>query len=138
MTRKIVMIITWIVVLTYHNKLKADQKFEHISLEHGLSQSVIQCMCIDSKGFIWFGTQDGLNKYDGYGFTIYKHNPNDTTSISSDLIYTIHEDKEGMLWIGTYNGGLNKYDREKDQFTQYQHNPDHPNSLSDNRITSFM
>ena len=76
-------------------------RFERISLEQGLSQSTVFSMLQDSQGFMWFGTEDGLNKYDGYTFTIYKHDPDNPNSLSSNAVSAIYEDQEGMLWIGT-------------------------------------
>jgi serine phosphatase RsbU (regulator of sigma subunit)/ligand-binding sensor domain-containing protein len=109
---------------------QADIKFEHISLEQGLSQSIINTIMKDSKGFMWFGTQSGLNKYDGYEFVIYKNNPFDSTAISNNLIQSTFEDGEGFIWIGTGGGGLNKFNRETEGFTHYRHNPQNPKSIS--------
>jgi len=89
--------------------------FSHYSIEEGLSQSVVNCMFQDSKGFIWIGTQNGLNKFNGYSFEIYTLNPTDTNTISNNWIYSIHEDHEGNLWIGT-KGGLNKFIRNEKKF----------------------
>jgi len=75
-------------------------KFERISLDQGLSQSTVNCITQDKKGFMWFGTQDGLNRYDGYDFKVYKHHPNDPNSLSNNQIYAVYEDREGFLWIG--------------------------------------
>ncbi len=114
-----------------------DLKFERISVEQGLSQSTIYDILQDSKGFMWFGTEDGLNKYDGYDFTIYKNNPNDSSSLSHNYVWSIYEDKSGVIWIGTWGGGLNKFDRETGKFIHYQHDPSNPNSLSDNLVMSI-
>ncbi|UCE05776.1 MAG: SpoIIE family protein phosphatase [bacterium] len=122
-----------------------DIEFECISLEQGLSQTTVWAIMQDSKGFMWFGTADGLNKYDGYSFTIYNHDPLDSTSISENRIIAIYEDKSGTLWIGTDGGGLNRlvlseaegFDRETEKFTHYQNDPSNPNSLSDNHILSI-
>ena len=84
----------------------------------------------DSKGFMWFGTESGLNKYDGYEFVIYKNNPFDSTAISNNLINSTFEDGEGLIWIGTGGGGLNKFNRETEGFTHYRHNPQDPKSIS--------
>jgi hypothetical protein len=96
---------------------RGDIRFEHITVEEGLSQNGAYSIIQDSKGFMWFGTQDGLNKYDGTSFTVYKHDPENSASISDNWIWTILEDRQGTLWIGTLSGGLNSYDRELDQFT---------------------
>jgi len=117
------------------NAQQSNLKFEHISLDQGLSQSIVQVIHKDKKGFMWFGTQSGLNKYDGYKFTEYKYNPFDSTSISNNQILVIYEDNRGDLWIGTFGGGLNRFDREKEIFTHYRHDPDDPNSLGNDIVT---
>jgi signal transduction histidine kinase/ligand-binding sensor domain-containing protein/DNA-binding response OmpR family regulator/photosystem II stability/assembly factor-like uncharacterized protein len=114
-----------------------DIKFEHISVEQGLSHSTVQCILQDSRGYMWFGTEEGLNKYDGYKFTIYKHNPDDPYSLSHNNIRSLYEDKSGVLWIGTDDEGLNQFDREKEQFIHYLHDPMNPKSVQSNRITQI-
>jgi len=109
-------------------------RFEHISLEQGLSQSSVLCILQDSKGFMWFGTEDGLNKYDGYSFTVYRHSPGDPDSLSNNRVRSIYQDREGTIWIGT-DGGLNKLDRETERFTSYQNDPNDPHSLSSNYVS---
>jgi len=111
-------------------------QFEHISNADGLSQNAVQCILQDSKGFMWFGTLNGLNKYDGYDFNVFQHNPNDTNSISNNEINSIYEDHEGTVWIGTSNG-LNKFDRKTEYFIHYRHEPDNPNSLSNSKVMSI-
>ena len=86
---------------------------------------------------LWIGTQDGLNRYDGYTFKIFKHDPDDPNSISHNSILAITEDNDGSLWVGTWGGGLNRYDPVAEKFTRYVNNPDDPNSLSDGTITSI-
>ena len=115
-----------------------DINFSHISIDQGLSQSVVTSMLQDSQGFLWFGTQDGLNRYDGYGFKVYKNDPDDLQSLSNDWITSIVEDPDGVLWIGTLGGGLNKFDRATDQFTRYINNPEDPNSLSHDVVSDIM
>jgi ligand-binding sensor domain-containing protein/two-component sensor histidine kinase len=105
--------------------------------EHGLSQNTIHHILQDSKGFIWFATEDGLNRYDGYNFTVYKNNLKDSYSISDNFIWTIFEDKQGVLWIGTNSGGLCKFDREKERFITYKNNPDDPTSLILNNVRAI-
>ncbi len=92
--------------------------FRRIGTEQGLSQCTVVAMLQDRYGFMWFCTQDGLNRFDGYTFNIYKHNPADSTSLSSSMILSIYEDHEGILWVGTYNG-LNRFDRASGTFTRY-------------------
>jgi ligand-binding sensor domain-containing protein/signal transduction histidine kinase len=82
--------------------------FTNYSINNGLSQSVVNCLFQDSKGYIWIGTQNGLNRFNGETFDVYIYNPADSSSISNNWIYAIAEDSDGNLWIGT-KGGLNKY-----------------------------
>ena len=112
-------------------------RFERISLEQGLSQSTVFCMLQDSQGFMWFGTEDGLNKYDGYNFTVYKNDPDNPNSLGGNWIHAILEDYEGILWIGTSDRGLDRYDRNLDQFTHFRYDPDDPSSLNHDEITSI-
>jgi ligand-binding sensor domain-containing protein len=113
----------------------SDIKFEHLGIEHGLSQSTVHCIIQDRKGFMWFGTSDGLNKYDGYKFTLYKNDPNDTLSLSHNFVRALYEDHLGELWIGTRNGGVCRYDRNQDTFIRYLPEKDNPNSLPSDVIT---
>lgn len=94
-------------------------QFKQIKLEEGLSQSSIYCMLQDKKGFIWFGTANGLNRYDGYNFKVYANDPLDTTSISDNSILSILEDSDGFIWIGTTDGVLNRYDRRTGIFERF-------------------
>lgn len=95
---------------------KAQQLFfSGYNISDGLSQSVVNCIFQDSKGYVWFGTQNGLNRFDGISFKVFTYVPNDTTSISNNWIYSIAEDRQGNLWIAT-KGGLNKYFREENRF----------------------
>lgn len=110
------------------------ESFDQIDRDKGLSSSVITCMLKDSRGFMWFGTQDGLNKYDGYSFTIYKHNDSVQGSISGNYILSLLEDNSGNIWIGTENNGLNRYDRYMDSFVVYKAEPGKKGSLSSNSI----
>lgn len=93
-------------------------KFKNISLEDGLSQSSVLCILQDRNGFIWFGTRDGLNKFDGNTFKVYRYNALDSTSISNSYIKTLFEDQHGSLWVGTANG-LNRFNSKKDNFTRF-------------------
>jgi ligand-binding sensor domain-containing protein len=77
-------------------------RFEHIGIEEGLSNENVTQILQDSKGYIWFGTFDGLNKYDGYSFTKYRLDPFDSNSISQNFIYTIWEDKYGVIWVSSF------------------------------------
>ena len=92
-------------------------QFDYYAVEDGVSQSAIICIFQDSEGFIWIGTQNGLNKFDGYTFENYYNDPSDTNSISNSWIFDITEDQMGYLWIGT-KGGLNRYDKRTGRFSR--------------------
>ncbi|MGI9543999.1 MAG: two-component regulator propeller domain-containing protein, partial [Cyclobacteriaceae bacterium] len=104
-------------------------KFEQLTMEQGLSQTSVACILQDKRGFMWFGTEDGLNKYDGYQFKVYRHIPGDTLSLGGNVITSMIEDVNGYLWIGTGNG-LSKYDPTTDSFRQYRNQKDNPTGLS--------
>lgn len=95
-------------------------KFEHIGTDAGLSQSNVTCIMRDSRGFMWFGTREGLNKYDGYGFVVYKNAAEDSQSLSGNHVTAMVEDNVGDIWVSTAGGGLNRYDRSKDKFVHYR------------------
>jgi PAS domain S-box-containing protein len=112
-------------------------RFERFGSEDGLSQNAGLDIFQDSLGYLWIGSQDGLNRYDGYSFKVFKHDPDDEHSLSYNSILKIAEDHNGALWIGTWGGGLNHYDPVTEQFTRYQHDPNDPNSIIDNTVTSI-
>ncbi|MBN2365675.1 MAG: hypothetical protein JXL67_05880 [Calditrichaeota bacterium] len=112
--------------------------FDHISMEEGLSQSTILAITQDENGFLWIGTQEGLNRYDGYNFVIYKFDPYHQNSISDNWITSLLLDRENNLWIGTNAGGLNLFDRSKNSFIHFRHNANNKHSLRDDRVLSLM
>jgi ligand-binding sensor domain-containing protein/two-component sensor histidine kinase len=118
------------------NGLSQKINFKHLSIQDGLSQSTINCIFQDSRGFMWFGTQDGLNKYDGYNFTVYKKNPADTNSISHNWIWDIFEDIHENLWIATWNG-LTKFNPATNQFFRFFPDSNNANSISGARPSSI-
>ncbi len=99
--------------------------FDYFSQADGLPNNQIQCIFQDKKGWIWLGTSQGLSRFDGYRFVNFINNPEDTTSLSGSLVRVIFEDSKGNLLIGTENGGLNVFDREKEQFRHpFRNNPE--------------
>ncbi len=124
--------------LTFQDLLSKNIKFDRISLEEGLSQSVINTILQDSKGFMWFGAQDGLNRYDGYEFKVYKNDPDNPGSLSVNFINVIYEDSSGVLWVGTRGGGLNQFDRESDRFTHFMADSENKQSLGSNFINAIF
>ncbi|MBC7830342.1 MAG: response regulator [Chitinophagaceae bacterium] len=109
-------------------------KFKRITSEQGLSNSTVESIFQDSRGFIWFGTRDGLNRYDGYQIVIYRYDPKDTNSISDNYIRYIYEDRNHVMWVGTTNG-LNRFNTAENNFVRYKHNPSDPKSISNNLVT---
>jgi len=93
-------------------------KFKHLGINEGLSQNSVFCILQDHNGLIWIGTEDGLNKYDGYGFTIYKHKNEDKTSLSHSQVNALLEDENHNLWVGT-SGGLNVMDAITGKFSRF-------------------
>lgn len=112
---------------------KDNITFDHLAVEDGLPHGYVNVIIQDRQGFMWFGTQSGLSRYDGYRFTNYYHNPNNDNSLSDNKIWSLYEDMESNLWIGTQNG-LNKFDLLTETFTRYYHDPQDPNSLSNNEV----
>jgi PAS domain S-box-containing protein len=112
-------------------------QFEHLTIEDGLSQNAGLAIFQDSRGFLWVGSQDGLNRYDGYTFKVFKHDPDDPNSISHNSILSITEDNEGYLWVGTWGGGLNRFDPVTETFVRYRHDPEELSSLSNDVVTSI-
>src|SRR5512138_1517032 len=110
-------------------------RFDHIASEQGLSQSSVQVIFQDSLGFLWFGTEDGLNRYDGHTFNTYKPDPDVASSLSDRWINSIVEDQNGYLWIATRQGGLNRFDLRTEQFTHFLHDEADPTTVSDNYIS---
>ena len=113
-------------------------RFDHLNIEQGMSQSSVHVMFQDSRGFMWFGTQDGLNRYDGYTFKIYKPDPDVPGSLSDRWITSVLEDADGYLWIGTRQGGLNRFDPRLEKFTHFTHDTTDPASVSDNHINMLF
>ncbi len=115
----------------------SDVSFDQIFLEEGLSQSIVKCILQDHRGFMYFGTEDGLNIYDAYSFKVLRksENPN---SLSYNDITALCEDKLGRLWIGTFNSGVNLYIPWKKKFIRFNYNEDNLNSLSNDNINAVV
>ena len=112
-------------------------KFRRITIKDGLSQSSVECIFQDSKGYMWFGTTDGLNRFDGHEFKVYKYNLNDDNSLTSNYINSIIEDNEGFLWVGTTKG-LNRLDTYTNEITRYVNDPNNIKSLSSYNVWDVM
>jgi len=112
-------------------------KFEHYTANQGLSQSTVKCIQQDHLGFMWFGTINGLNRFDGLDFTSYNFFPQDSSSLTSSHITALYEDQKGNFWVGTPDG-LNQLIRETNNFHRFVHSKDNLNSLPDNYIQDIL
>lgn len=120
-TRIIFIILFFIFSIKLNAVNTNDIVFENISVKEGLSQLSVVAIFQDSKGFMWFGTRDGLNRYNGYDFEVFQHDESDSTTISDGYIRCISEDSEHRIWVGTTNG-LNCFERETKTFKHYNIN----------------
>ncbi len=112
-------------------------QFNRINSSNGLSQNKATAIVQDHNGFIWIGTEDGLNKYDGYNFQIFKRIPGDSLSLNDNWVNTLHVAKDGAIWIGGLFAGLSRYNSATNNFTSYNHDHSNPNSLADININSI-
>ncbi|MEO1051283.1 MAG: two-component regulator propeller domain-containing protein [Bacteroidota bacterium] len=104
---------------------KPKPNLKMLTTEDGLSQNTVNALLQDKHGFIWMGTSDGLNMYDGYNFVVYKNDPSDSTSLSNNEVWRLAEDDNGNIWVATYGGGVCKFDPRTETFTRYlRHDPD--------------
>ena len=94
-------------------------RFSKLSTKHGLSQSNVLCILQDSKGYMWFGTQNGLNVFNGYEFKVYTNIEGNPDSLSNNVVHALFEDSDGNLWIGTEGGGLNLFNRNTETFKEF-------------------
>jgi PAS domain S-box-containing protein len=90
--------------------------FRHLTIADGLSQNAVSAILQDHRGFMWFGTKDGLNRYDGYDFVVHRHDPADPTSLANSDVSALFLDRAGQLWVGTRSGGLDRFDRDREIF----------------------
>lgn len=116
-----------------------NPRFERLALggDNGLSQATVRTILQDTIGFMWFGTADGLNRYDGKSFTTYRHQPEIPHSLSSNDVRILHEDISGNLWIGT-DHGLNRLDRVNNDFKNYLYEKGEPKGLSNNFVSEII
>ena len=97
-----------------------DIRFNHLSTDNGLSNNQVLDLIQDKSGFIWMATDDGLNRFDGYSFKVYRNIPGDSISLSDNSVWTLFEDRYGFIWIGTKSGDLNRYNPQTDEFTHWK------------------
>lgn len=115
--------------------------FKRLNHANGLSNNKVNCILQDKRGFTWIGTDDGLNRYDGNNFMVFKNIPGRASSVSGNTITDLHEDKEGVLWIATADGGVTKYDHRlqpENQFRQFKHQPGDGKSIPVNIVNAML
>jgi len=111
--------------------------FSHILLEDGLSQNNVQSILQDSQGYMWFATENGLNRYDGYNIRQYIRDRGNSKALSNDHIWVVKEDSEQNLWLATEGGGVVRWNRASDTFTSFRHDAENPNSLASDDIRTL-
>ena len=110
-------------------------KFGRLSITEGLSQGSGNAILQDRRGFVWIGTQDGLNRYDGYGFEVFRHDPNDPNSLADNFVLWLYEDRDGQIWIFFANAGaINRFDPHTESFHRYTPDPEDPVFRLDTRF----
>ena len=109
-------------------------RFQRLMVEHGLPQEASHAILQDRVGLMWFGTQEGLVRWDGYQFTVFDHDPNDRASLSNDWVWSLVQDRDGLIWIGTDGGGLNRFDPSTETFAHFRFDASNPESLSNDRV----
>lgn len=117
-------------------KAQQDINFTSLTTKNGLSSNTVNAILKDKYGLMWFATEDGLNKFDGTGVTVYRSKPDDPKSLFANEILCLHEDKAGNLWIGTSGGSVSEYDRQHDSFINFPSGHD-SNRISNNVIRNI-
>ena len=112
--------------------------FRRLGVEDGLSHGSVYWIAQDRTGFMWFAAEQGLNRYDGYGFDIFTHDPSDASSLAEEDTSVVLVDSEGLIWIGTWGGGLNRFDPTTESFVRYATDPADPTTLRDKRIQTIF
>nr|WP_306673584.1 sensor histidine kinase [Tahibacter caeni] len=113
-------------------------RFRTFSTEDGLSQATARAIAQDSNGFLWIGTQDGLNRFDGHVFRIYRHDRTDRWSLAQNHVWAMQPDRDGSLWIATQGGGLGRYDPDLDRFDNFLADPARSDALAANHVTALL
>lgn len=112
-------------------------QFDQLSTRNGLSSTIVNAIIQDKQGYIWFGTEDGLNRYDGYEFTVFHSAAGDSTKLRNDFISRLLCTNDGKIWSGTIDGGVSVYDPKNEIFTTYRHIPGDSSSLKKNNVAAL-
>lgn len=130
--------VLWLILLASPMLAQLGMRQTLWGTKEGLSQSFVYCMLEDHRGLMWFGTRNGLNRFDGTTFQRYLHIPFDTTSISHGTITTLVEDRRGMLWVGTDGGGVNLFDPHTGRARAFRHREDDGRTLASDFVTALL
>ncbi|MBF0453233.1 MAG: response regulator [Magnetococcales bacterium] len=120
------------------DKLTVPPKFGRFRSEQGLSNNAVHSIAQDQQGFLWFGTINGLNRYDGFDVRVFQHEPNNPNSLASNYVWQVFVSSSGELWIGYWGGGLSKFDPKSETFTHFRHDPEKPDSIAHNNVWAIM
>src|SRR5690606_15556416 len=112
-------------------------KATRLAVQDGLSENMVLCALQDKQGFLWVGTRNGLNRYDGCRITVFRHDRNNPYSLSNESVQSLFEDSRGRMWIGTAEG-LNMFDPVLERFSYYQHDARSANSILPGVIVSIV
>ncbi|OJJ17979.1 hypothetical protein BKI52_29425 [marine bacterium AO1-C] len=139
---KHILYICCFILITSNLSLQAQSsaeniRFKNLASAQGLPQNTINCVIQDKRGILWFGTSDGLNRYDGYTFKVYKNELGNKKSLSNNYVLSLLQDSKGYIWVGTYGGGLNRFDPNTEEFVRFEHKKDDPSSLAHNDVRSI-
>ncbi len=120
--RRIYFLWTFFILFLYQqsNLFADNREFTYLTIENGLSQSTIFKIIQDTKGYLWVTTQDGLDRYDGYTFKVFRHSIIDTQSISDNSLTQLIQDKNGDIWVSSIHGNINQYHYKTGKFSSYQ------------------
>ena len=126
-----------LIVTSLAHARSPDPVFARLTRDQGLSDETVEAIVEDRRGFLWFGTQDGLNRYDGYDFTVYRNDPEDPSSLPNNFVWELIEDRSGVLWVGTIDG-LARYDHDRDTFVSYRHDGSDPTTISHETVHTLL
>ena len=112
--------------------------FRHLNVDDGLAQNTVMATLQDSRGFLWFATEDGLDRYDGYSLRHYTHQRDSAAGLAGNFVWSIQEDRSGDLWLAVKDGGVARFDIKTETFSQYRHNPQDANSLSSDAARQLL
>ena len=135
---KHLLLISFLFLFIINTRAQNHIIFHHLAVEDGLSQSSVTCILQDKKGFMWFGTQDGLNKYDGYNIKIFKNNPTDSTTLINNFIFSIFEDSSGILYVETQGGDIHKFNPLLESFSRLKKESVNLSRAKFNTVNAFF